>query len=205
MQTSGILFLPADNVKPMKRGRVPKGFLSSNTAYMLVYKRLTTDCRANAAKKMKSKKLDETNASGDAVHMQKIIKDIKSDTLDETKRKNEVEVLSIQEECSENISKLDLETKLESDEIATFQKTDTPVVGKNGITELTIDTNESSNNNEHDSTSQPNKIQSLKQPIVKVMKLDYKRLNGAAHRAMSCGEQDFYEEVTYRYHMLLNF
>jgi len=184
----------------MKRGRVPKGFLSSNTAYMLVYKRLTTDWRTNAAKKMKSKKLDETNASGDAIHMQKIIKDVKSDILDETKQKNEVEALSIQEECSENISKLDLETKMESDEVAAFQKTDTPIVGKNGITESAIDTNESSNKNGHDSTSQQNKVQPLKQPVVKVMKLDYKRLNGAAHRAMSCGEQDFYEEVPYRYY-----
>jgi hypothetical protein len=172
---------------------------------MLVYKRLTTDWRTNAAKKMKSKKLDETNASGDAVHMQKIIKDVKSDILDETKQKSEVETL-IQEECSENISKLDLETKMESDEVITFrQKTDTPIVGKNGITEPIIDTNESSNKNGHDSTSQQNKVQSLKQPVVKVMKLDYKRLNGAAHRAMSCGEQDFYEEVSYIYYNTVDF
>ncbi|RLU27214.1 hypothetical protein DMN91_001014 [Ooceraea biroi] len=191
-----------DNVKPMKRGRVPKGFLSSNTAYMLVYKRLTSDCRTNAAKKAKSKKPDETNASGDAVHVEKpAVKDeVKADGSDETRQKNDVEVpSSAQEGCLENLSKADSESETEPNEVAAPQKTDTPIVVKNETAEPAADANESSDDKHDDSTSPQlqSKVQCLKQPVVKVVKLDYKRLNGAAHRAMSCGERDFYEEMEF--------
>lgn len=175
----------------MKRGRVPKGFLSSNTAYMLVYKRLTMDWRTNGAKKVKLKKPDETNAFDDAME-KPVIKDIKSDTE-----------VPLTQKCSEAVSKLNLESRTEPNEVEAPQKTDTPIVGKNGMTEPVNDTNELSSKDD-DSVSQQlqSKVQYLKQPVIKVVKLDYKRLNGAAHRAMSCGEREFYEEVLHECCML---
>ncbi|XP_067214471.1 ubiquitin carboxyl-terminal hydrolase 48-like isoform X2 [Linepithema humile] len=196
MQTKRIEDAVNDNAKPMKRGRVPKGFLSSNTAYMLVYKNLTTDWRTNATKKMKLKKSDtEANIFSDTVSLENL-KD-KLDIVDETKPKNDTEDASlIQEGDLEKISKLELENKTEIDEAMTSQKINMFFTDKNKTIE-NVDTNGCKN--KHDSTLQQsqNKIQSIKQPIVKVVKLDYKQLNGAAHRAMSCGERDFYEEMEF--------
>lgn len=194
-----IFFYYIDNAKLIKRGRVPKGFLSSNTAYMLVYKNLTTDWRTNATKKMKLKKSDtEANISSNTTSLENF-KD-KMDIVDETKLKNDTEdapliqdVSLIQEGDLEKISKLELENKTEIDEAVTSQKIDMIFMDKNKTIE-NVDTNGCKN--KYDSLPH-NKIQSIKQPIVKVVKLDYKQLNGAAHRAMSCGERDFYEEVCF--------
>lgn len=179
----------------MKRGRVPKGFLSSNTAYMLVYKKLTSDVRINAVKKVKLKKLDvEINASNDTVYCEKLAVTEKSDTEDELKQKADIEDTPlIQEENSEKTLKLDLENVIEINESAISEKTDTPIMGENN-TEIVASTNGCKDT--HESTvEQLQKIHYLKESMVKVVKLDYKRLNGDAHRAMSCGERDFYEEV----------
>lgn len=204
MTRAGIFFpFFIDNVKPMKRGRVPKGFLSSNTAYMLVYKKLTTDWPVSATKKMKLKKPDveESTVSGDPVNLERLTVEDKSDTSDEAQGKNGVgDVSPIEEENPQRILKLDLENKIEMDKSLAPQNTDTPAV-QNEITETVVNTDECKD--KHDSVVQQqlqNKIQHPKKPIVKIVKLDYKRLNGAAHRAMSCGERDFYEEV---YHQFL--
>ncbi|XP_018302065.1 ubiquitin carboxyl-terminal hydrolase 48 isoform X2 [Mycetomoellerius zeteki] len=217
------------NDKSMKRGRVPKGFLSSNTAYMLVYKKLTSDGRINAAKKAKLKKLDvEINASNDTVYCEKLSVTEKSDTADEPKQKADIEDAPlIEEENSEKILKLDLENVIEIDESAISKKTDTPITGENDTpitgendTSITSENNTpitgendtpitGENNTEivastngckdtHDSTlEQVQKVHDLKESVVKVGKVDYKRLNGDAHRAMSCGERDFYEEMEF--------
>jgi len=189
----------------MKRGRVPKGFLSSNTAYMLVYKKLTSDVRINAVKKAKLKKLDvEVNASNDTVYCEKLAVTEKSDTGDELKQKVDIEDAPlIQEENSEKILKLDLENVIEIDESAISEKTDTPITNENN-TEIVVSTNGCKDT--HEATlEQLQKIHHLKESMVKVVKLDYKRLNGDAHRAMSCGERDFYEEVKilFRYKFFL--
>jgi len=180
----------------MKRGRVPKGFLSSNTAYMLVYKKLTADWRTNAAKKIKSKKPDaEVNAVSDIAYFEKLTVKENSDTSDETKQKPVEDTLLIQEENSVKISKLNSENIIEMDESMISKKTDAPTMDENEIIETVASTNGCKDT--HDSTLEQlqSKVHCLKQPVVKVIKLDYKRLNGDAHRAMSCGERDFYEEV----------
>lgn len=180
----------------MKRGRVPKGFLSSNTAYMLVYKNLTADWRTNAMKKMKLKKSDtEANISSNTVCLENL-KD-KLDVVDETKSKSDTEDASlIQEKNLKKISELELENKTEIDEAMTSQKIDVIDTNKNKTVE-SVDTNGCKNKNDSTVQQSQDKIQAIKQPIVKVIKLDYKQLNGAAHRAMSCGERDFYEEVCF--------
>jgi len=180
----------------MKRGRVPKGFLSSNTAYMLVYKKLTADWRT---KKIKSKKLDvEVNASSDIAYFEKLTVKENSDTPDETKQKPVEDIPLIQEENAIKISKLDSENIIEMDESTISKKTDAPTTDENKIVETVASTNGCKDT--HDSTLEQlqSKVHCLKQPVVKVIKLDYKRLNGDAHRAMSCGERDFYEEVRYK-------
>jgi len=182
--------------KSMKRGRVPKGFLSSNTAYMLVYKKLTADWRINAAKKIKSKKPDaEMNASSDIAYFEKLTVKENSDIPDETKKLNVEDTPLIQEENSIKISKLDSENIIEMDESTISKKTDASITNENEIVETVASTNGCKDI--HDSTLEQlqSKVHCLKQPVVKVIKLDYKRLNGDAHRAMSCGERDFYEEV----------
>jgi len=182
--------------KSMKRGRVPKGFLSSNTAYMLVYKKLTADWRT---KKIKSKKLDvEVNASSDIAYFEKLTVKENSDTPDETKQKPVEDIPLIQEENAIKISKLDSENIIEMDESTISKKTDAPTMDENKIVETVASTNGCKDT--HDSTLEQlqSKVHCLKQPVVKVIKLDYKRLNGDAHRAMSCGERDFYEEVRYK-------
>ncbi|XP_024891079.1 ubiquitin carboxyl-terminal hydrolase 48-like isoform X1 [Temnothorax curvispinosus] len=188
------------NDKSMKRGRVPKGFLSSNTAYMLVYKKLTADWRTNGTKKVKLKKLDtEVNVPSDTVSSEKLIVKEKSDeTSDETKQKPDIEdAPSIQEENPETIPKSDSENVIETDEDAISKKTDIPTTDKSETEKTVASTNGCKDT--HDSTLEQlqNKVHCLKQPVVKVVKLDYKRLNGDAHRAMSCGERDFYEEMEF--------
>lgn len=183
--------------KSMKRGRVPKGFLSSNTAYMLVYKKLTVDWRTNAAKKVKLKKPDaEVNVSSDTVYFEKLTVKDKSDTPNETKQKHDIEDAPlIQEEDPKKISKVDSEHVVEMDESVISKKTDILITDKSE----TVETVASTNGCKDDSSLEQlqNKVHCLKQPVVKVVKLDYKRLNGDAHRAMSCGERDFYEEVSF--------
>lgn len=188
--------------KSMKRGRVPKGFLSSNTAYMLVYKKLTADWRTNDTKKVKSKKSDaEVNVPSDSVFFEKLtVKEKSDETPEETKQTHNNEDLSlIQEESSKMISKLNSENIIEANESMISKKTDISTTDKSETTKTVVSTNGHGCKDTHDSTMEQlqNKMHCLKQPMVKVVKLDYKRLNGDAHRAMSCGERDFYEEVNF--------
>lgn len=187
----------------MKRGRVPKGFLSSNTAYMLVYKKLTAEGRTNGTKKVKLKKSDtEMNASvvspSDTVSFEKLTVEEKSDeTSDEAKQKHDIEDAPLVEEKNlKKVSKLDSENVIEMDESTISKKTDTLTTDNIEETTKTV----ASTNGCKDTDDSPleqlqNKVQCLKQPQVKIVKLDYKRLNGDAHRAMSCGERDLYEEA----------
>lgn len=181
----------------MKRGRVPKGFLSSNTAYMLVYKKSTTDCQINAMKKIKLKKPDvESNVSDESVYLERLTVKDKPDILDETKQKDNIENVPLyQEESSEKI--LNSENKIEMHKTVVPQKTDMLTMDKIETIETVVNANGYKDKPNSASQQIENKVECLKQPVVKVIKLDYKRLNGAAHRAMSCGERDFYEEVTF--------
>ncbi|XP_070155965.1 ubiquitin carboxyl-terminal hydrolase 48 isoform X1 [Polyergus mexicanus] len=189
-----------DNVKPMKRGRVPKGFLSSNTAYMLVYKKSTTDCQINAMKKIKLKKPDvESNVSDESVYLERLTVKDKPDILDETKQKDNIENVPLfQEESSENILNLESENKMEMHKTVVSQKTDMLTMDKIGTIETVVNANGYKDKPNSASQQIENKVECLKLlPVAKVIKLDYKRLNGAAHRAMSCGERDFYEEMEF--------
>lgn len=179
------IFFFIDNVKPMKRGRVPKGFLSSNTAYMLVYKKLTADSRAVAIKKMKLKKHD-TEIFDDS---EKVTVKDKFDSSDETKSKSDTEETSLnQQEHSEKMSELNSEIETKMD----ISESDSVTANKDKIAETTSNASEDKCNS---SFPQDRNLPQIKESVVKLVKLNYKQLNGAAHRAMSCGERDFYEEV----------
>lgn len=161
-----------ESTKNMKRGRVPKGFLSSNTAYMLVYKKLTIEQKLGNGKKLKTKKTDsECNSCSDSVSLERLTVKDRSDSSDEGKRKNGTDDFK-DIESPGKMMKIEADCKMEVDGVVT---------GKNYNSDAVKD--------DKSSTEQPKKI------VTKNTKLDYKLLNGAAHRAMSCGERDFYEEV----------
>ncbi|KAL0101386.1 hypothetical protein PUN28_018901 [Cardiocondyla obscurior] len=185
--------------KSIKRGRVPKGFLSSNTAYMLVYKKLTIDVRTNGAKKVKLKKHDtEINTSSDTIIFEKLtVKERADKTEDETHQKNNIEDVPLIQEDLNNILKLNSEN-VETDESSTLSnKTDASLTNKSEVIKTVVSTNGCKDTQDSTLEQLQNKIYCLKQPVVKIVKLDYKRLNGDAHRAMSCGERDFYEEMEF--------
>lgn len=136
------------------------------------------------------------NVSSDTVYFEKLTVKDKSDTPNETKQKHDIEDAPlIQEEDPKKISKVDSEHVVEMDESVISKKTDILITDKSE----TVETVASTNGCKDDSSLEQiqNKVHCLKQPVVKVVKLDYKRLNGDAHRAMSCGERDFYEEVRF--------
>ncbi|XP_046838615.1 ubiquitin carboxyl-terminal hydrolase 48-like isoform X1 [Vespa crabro] len=163
-----------ESTKNMKRGRVPKGFLSSNTAYMLVYKKLTIEPKLGNGKKLKAKKTDsECNSYSDSVSLERLTVKDRSDSSDEGKRKNGTDDFK-DIESPGKMMKIEADFKMEVDSVVT---------GKNDNSDVPKD--------DKSPTEQAKKI------VTKNTKLDYKLLNGAAHRAMSCGERDFYEEIEF--------
>ncbi|XP_076751475.1 ubiquitin carboxyl-terminal hydrolase 48 [Xylocopa sonorina] len=184
----------SETSKVVKRGRIPKGFLSSNTAYMLVYKKVTPERRINNMKKNKPKKIEsEANSNNDVTFVERITIKEKSDSAEEEKRKCEsVPTVSDVDNLKkaqkpETESKQEIETLEafpESDTMDTSTKLDSTYEERNGKF-YEFDDKE----NQHDTH--------VKKSFVKNVKVDYKHLNGAAHRAMSCGERDFYEEMEF--------
>lgn len=182
----------ADTSKVIKRGRIPKGFLSSNTAYMLVYKKVNAEKRINNIKKNKLKKSDAENSSNnDAMLVEMVAVQEKSDSSDEGKRKTDSISEVSDSNNSEKVEKLDAEVKEEpetsesSSGIAAIETSVTP--------DSTLE-EQNGKNYESDDKDNPTET-NTKKTFTKNVKVDYKLLNGAAHRAMSCGERDFYEEV----------
>ncbi|XP_043513028.1 ubiquitin carboxyl-terminal hydrolase 48-like isoform X1 [Frieseomelitta varia] len=184
-----------ESPKVVKRGRIPKGFLSSNTAYMLVYKKVTPEKRTNSTKKNKLKKLDgETNSNNDATSTEKILIKEKSDSLNEDNQKCDKMLVVSDMNNSEKISKFDVKVE---QEVETLRASPKHIMEHSEKTDSTFD---EQNGKHYEFDNKENKLNViLKKPIVKIVKLDYKRLNGAAHRAMSCGERDFYEEMEFEH------
>lgn len=188
-------FSPADNSKVVKRGRVPKGFLSSNTAYMLVYKKVTNDGRMNNGKKTKVKKVEaESNSHNDIAHMERLTVKDKSDSPDDGKRKNGPDS-TVPDLCSTGkILKLDMDDKMDTE---TLVSSSDNVTAKEEEAPAAVDSTSDERNGKHyESDNKENHHEMpVKKSFMKNAKVDYKQLNGDAHRAMSCGERDFYEEV----------
>ncbi|XP_014603923.1 PREDICTED: ubiquitin carboxyl-terminal hydrolase 48-like isoform X1 [Polistes canadensis] len=164
-----------ESTKNMKRGRVPKGFLSSNTAYMLVYKKLTNEQKLGNGKKCKVKRIDsECNSYSDSVSLERLTVKDRSDSSDEGKRKNGTDDDFKDVASPGKMMKIEIDCKMDVDSF---------VPAKNDNSDVIKD--------------DKNQIEQTKKVIAKNTKLDYKLLNGAAHRAMSCGERDFYEEIEF--------
>ncbi|XP_054007627.1 ubiquitin carboxyl-terminal hydrolase 48-like isoform X2 [Hylaeus anthracinus] len=182
-----------DTSKIVRRGRVPKGFLSSNTAYMLVYKKVTTEWRMNNAKKIKSKKA-ETETNSDSTEM--CVDKEKGDSSDEGQRKNGQDSAVPDSSGSEEVvilgtvNKMDVEMDISSPQDVSAQEK---------ITSMMVDCSTDEQNGRHYESDNKEDQQELqtKKPFAKNAKVDYRQLNGAAHRAMSCGERDFYEEMEF--------
>lgn len=143
---------------------------------MLVYKRVTPEWRANNVKRNRKKLEAETNSN--------------SDTISEGKGKDEPSSSS-ESSGSEQVLKFDVENKIE-------EKTSEPSTEKDQIISARVDCTFDEPNGKHyesDNKENQHEVQP-KKPFTRGGRIDYKRLNGAAHRAMSCGERDFYEEVS---------
>lgn len=158
---------------------------------MLVYKKVTPEKRTNSTKKNKLKKLDgETNSNNDATSTEKILIKEKSDSLNADNQKCDKMLVVSDMNNSEKISRFDVKVE---QEVETLRASPKNIMEHSEKTDLTFD---EQNGKHYEFDNKENKLNViLKKPIVKIVKLDYKRLNGAAHRAMSCGERDFYEEV----------
>lgn len=160
---------------------------------MLVYKKVTPEKRTCSTKKSKLKKLDgETNSNNNATAMEKIlIVQEKSDLLNEEKHRCDTMSGVSDINNSEKILKPDMESKQEMETLKASPENVAMAQSVNA--DSTFD---EQNGKHYEFDNKENKLDmDTKKPVVKVVKLDYKRLNGAAHRAMSCGERDFYEEV----------
>ncbi|XP_076627631.1 ubiquitin carboxyl-terminal hydrolase 48 isoform X2 [Colletes latitarsis] len=179
--------------KIVRRGRIPKGCLSSNTAYMLVYKKVTVEWRMNNGKKTKSKKGEiETNNHNTEMFIDKE----KPDSSDERQRKNGPDSTVSDSSGPDEVLELDTENKMDA-ETEALSSQDITVQEK--ITSLMLDSNIDEHNGKHyesDNREDQHEAQ-IKKSFANNTKLDYKQLNGAAHRAMSCGERDFYEEMEF--------
>ena len=212
------LFANADTTtKVVKRGRVPKGFLSSNTAYMLVYKRLTAENKQPSSGKrgrLKKHHDGEINNAGNTVQLERLTvgdRAIESQmSSDEGMDKNLTEASSSvansnscsasSASCGSNSSRcspssvkkthLDGENStMEVDEgQAPEQK---PVM--NGIADYHDE--DPMSVEETDDEKKSNIEQTA--DIAKNVKIEYRLLNGDAHRNMSCGERDIYEDVSH--------
>lgn len=156
---------------------------------MLVYKKLTTESRINTTKKVKPKKLDtEANVPDDSSHLEKLIVKDTLDILDEIKCKSETD--EIQEKSPEK--KLDTEDTIVVDNCVTSENADALTVRTDESVE-TVDVDKMKDKYDPIALDQIYR----KKPVVKIVKFDYKPLNGTAHGEMSCGERDFYEEVRF--------
>ncbi|XP_076161191.1 ubiquitin carboxyl-terminal hydrolase 48 isoform X2 [Ptiloglossa arizonensis] len=179
--------------KTIRRGRIPKGFLSSNTAYMLVYKKVTTEWRINNGKKTKSKKVEtDTNSHSTETFINKE----KPDSSDDGQRKNGPDSIIPDSSGPEEIVELNTENKMDIEiEISSSQD----VTAQEMLTSATVDSSTDEQNGKHyESDNKEGQPEAqTKKLFPKIAKIDYRQLNGAAHRAMSCGERDFYEEMEF--------
>ncbi|XP_043280492.1 ubiquitin carboxyl-terminal hydrolase 48-like isoform X2 [Venturia canescens] len=200
--------------KVVKRGRVPKGFLSSNTAYMLVYKRLIVDGKqGTAGKRGKVKKPAETESSNNTSQLEKLtVTELAGDgqITEDGKRKNCADISSLMSvgnsSSSPNKTKVDSsrtnavkKKKLDDDgEMMDVDKPETkPLLSPeqknliNGI--IGCNSIES-----HELEPKNVKVETIVQEAVtKNAKIEYGLLNGDAHRNMSCGERDHYEDLEF--------
>ncbi|XP_046432124.1 ubiquitin carboxyl-terminal hydrolase 48-like isoform X1 [Neodiprion fabricii] len=181
-----------DAPKNVKRSRVPKGFLSSNTAYMLVYKRVNDMTKLNVSKKGRPKKvgsetssLQETENFNHTNQLETPNDERKADSDSDMPNSEVIKSESISAEFStESLTEKPQESNANKEDEHSNETADcvkdreTDILKKSDVNQLT--------------TNNTNSTQ-----ILKNSKIDYKTLNGAAHRAMSCGQRDFYEEMEF--------
>lgn len=158
---------------------------------MLVYKKVTTEWRINNGKKTKSKKVEtDTNSHSTETFINKE----KPDSSDDGQRKNGPDSIIPDSSGPEEIVELNTENKMDIEiEISSSQD----VTAQEMLTSATVDSSTDEQNGKHyESDNKEGQPEAqTKKLFPKIAKIDYRQLNGAAHRAMSCGERDFYEEV----------
>lgn len=194
-----------DGGKPAKRGRILKGCLSSNTAYMLVYKKLPADSKAKRILKV-SKHQKEVMNHVAATSSTKSTRETTPEPCENSKRKESSDLddspyspvkklkpntetnhcttikheNNSNDESSGDLDKRKIDEKhLDSQMSKAVKKIDLDDVAA-------LEINDDKNNKIND---QPD----IKNNWAK----NYQLLNGDAHRAMSVGERDHYESIEF--------
>lgn len=164
-----------DNGKIMKKGKVLKGFLSSNAAYMLVYKKITPEIKIINKKIDKRTKKDDDNNKNDTNEME---------ITENNKRKDSSEF------DSSDVTNKKIKTR--------HQKKD----DNNKKNCMEIDDNNDNDFNNSNVVMKNDDESSMeiddKKDIKDLSQKNYQLLNGDAHRAMSCTERDYYETLEFQ-------
>ncbi|XP_015114794.1 ubiquitin carboxyl-terminal hydrolase 48 [Diachasma alloeum] len=165
-----------DNGKVAKRSRVPKGFLSSNTAYMLVYKKNLGDGKARRPlDNGKRKETSDSDSSGP------IFSPVKKSKL---KRKGRKKIRGDEEGLDDHNSVDEGKDGVMNDEDL---KEEGIFCGKEEVERcLSPPGARDDKNGEIELTMKENYHK------------NYQMLNGDAHRAMGCGERDYYEAMEFQ-------
>ncbi|XP_034947746.1 ubiquitin carboxyl-terminal hydrolase 48-like [Chelonus insularis] len=212
-----------DNGKPLKKGRVLKGCLSSSTAYMLVYKRLSAEAKVRKGNKSGKQKDDNhilsSNLNKNEIKDQVFetsIKESGSGSGENSKRKDSSDESPLifspikkhkseKDEEHHQHKTIDKEKNGKSDrnDIATVVKRlnfDSESMNKKVC--KNIQDYENTNNNDKKHKTVPEELNLEKDLTCDELKRNnwektYQTLNGDAHRAMSCHDRDRYEELEF--------
>lgn len=208
------IFVDLDTTtKVVKRGRVPKGFLSSNTAYMLVYKRIIADGKAGTGgKRGKGKKQAETESLNNTPQLEKLtVTELVGDgeITEDGKRKNCVDISSLLsvgnalsgptrtkvESCRTNaVKKTKFDDNFETMDVDESETKPRLSPEQKNLINGIIGFNSSESRQAEPKVAKTGPL--VQEVVIKNAKIEYGLLNGDAHRNMSCGERDQYEDVS---------
>lgn len=163
-----ILYTYLENGKAAKKVRIPKGFFSSNTAYMLVYKR--TSNHVDSSKKSIVKKLNHS-ALNHIVDLQNPSVTLIRDSVNVGNIKGK---RFLKEKSTDEIQVLEKKLKFENED----SKNDSRYNNKENANGSHSFNGESDNENKHE--------------IVEAVKESKEKLD---FKTMSCGQRDAYENV----------
>lgn len=177
-----------ENGKIPKKNKVPKGCLSSNAAYMLVYKKISPELKFKKKIDKRNNKKDDFNVKNDTAGLEQ--------TSENNKRKES------DSDSSDNIFSPVKKVKTKHNNRRKKNN------NNNNSTDENNKKNSSSSNDENSDSKNIEKLKNIKEEIPmdvdetkdvdNLLHKNYQLLNGDAHRAMSCSQRDFYEAAEFR-------
>lgn len=167
---------------------------------MLVYKRVNDAARGSASRRSRLRRFESETSNT------QLVENLNLNHSNQTEITNDEKVFN---DCDSNIQDSEIVVKEENNfvENATCdtkevpQEPDSSMELESADDAAAIPVLDSQKNDvtKFPEDNRPNSEVCTSTIISKNPKIDYKTLNGAAHRAMSCGQRDFYEEVMRRF------